>query len=62
MFKTIILRIMPPRWLSGKEFICDAGDTRETGSIPGFDPLEKGIATHTSILAYRIHGQRSLAG
>ena len=32
MFKTIILRIMPPRWLSGKEFICDAGDT---GLIPG---------------------------
>ena len=23
------------------------------------DPLEKGMATHSSILAWRIHGQRS---
>ena len=26
------------------------------------DPLEKGVATHSSTLAWRIHGQRSLAG
>ena len=26
------------------------------------DPLEKGVATHSSILAWRIHGQRSLTG
>ena len=26
------------------------------------DPLEKGMATHSSILAWRIHGQRSLEG
>ena len=26
------------------------------------DPLEKGMATHSRILAWRIHGQRSLAG
>ena len=25
-------------------------------------PLEEGMATHSSILAWRIHGQRSLAG
>ena len=25
------------------------------------DPLEKGMTTHPSILAWRIHGQRSLA-
>ena len=24
------------------------------------DPLKKGMATHSSILAWRIHGQRSL--
>ena len=24
------------------------------------DPLEEGMATHSSILAWRIHGQRSL--
>ena len=26
------------------------------------DPLEKGMATHSSVLAWRIHGQRSLLG
>ena len=26
------------------------------------DPLEKEVATHSSILAWRIHGQRSLMG
>ena len=26
------------------------------------DPLEMGMATHFSILAWRIHGQRSLVG
>ena len=26
------------------------------------DPLEKGIATHSSILAWETHGQRNLAG
>ena len=26
------------------------------------DPLEKGMATHSSIPAWRIHGQRSLVG
>ena len=25
------------------------------------DPLEEGVATHSSILAWRTHGQRSLA-
>ena len=33
----------------------NAGDTRETGTTPGQeDPLEKGMATHSSILAWRI--------
>ena len=26
------------------------------------DPLEKGMTTHSNILAWRIHGQRSLVG
>ena len=39
---------------------------KETGDA-GFnlgreDPLEEEMATHSSILAWRIHGQRSLAG
>ena len=33
----------------GKESVCSKGDP---GSIPGWeDPLEKGMATHSSILA-----------
>ena len=31
-----------------------AGDIRDLGSIPGEDPLEEGMATHSSILAWRI--------
>ena len=37
----------------GQESACNAGDP---GSIPGLvkDPLEKGMATHSNILAWRI--------
>ena len=36
----------------GKESACNVGDLH---SIPGSeDPLEKGMATHSSILAWRI--------
>ena len=37
---------------------------RKTGSpsLGWEDPLEEGVAAHSSILAGRIHGQRSLAG
>ena len=31
-------------------------------SLDQEDPLEKGMATHSSILAWRIPGQRSLVG
>ena len=42
----------PPRWLSGKESACQAGDR---GLIPRReDPLEKERATHFSILAWGI--------
>ena len=34
---------------------ADAGDARDLGSIPGQeDPLEEEMATHSSILAWRI--------
>ena len=34
---------------------------QEAGLIPGLeDALEKGMATHSNILAWEIHGQRSL--
>ena len=40
--------------------VCNVGDP---GSISGQeDPPEKGMATHPSALAWRIHGQRSLEG
>ena len=40
-----------PSGSDDKESACNAGDL---GLIPGFDPLEKGMATHSSILAWRI--------
>ena len=41
--------------------VCHVGDP---GSITSSDdPLEKGMATHSSILAWRIfHGQRNVVG
>ena len=41
-----------PDGSGSKEPACDMGDP---GSIPGWeDPLEKGMATHSSILAWKI--------
>ena len=41
-----------PGGSNGEKSTCNAGDL---GSIPGWeDPLEKGAATHSSILAWRI--------
>jgi len=38
-------------------------DIRDAGLIPGSEvSLEKGLAIQSSILAWRIHGQRSLVG
>ena len=31
-------------------------------TLGGEDPLDKEMATHSSVLAWRIHGQKSLAG
>ena len=46
-----------------KNLPANAGDERETGLALGLeDPLEEGMATHSNILAWRTHGQRSLAG
>ena len=43
-----------PGGSDSKESACNAGDL---GSIPG---SEKEMATHSSVLTWRIHGQRSL--
>ena len=38
-------------WLGGKKSSCEAGDSGNTGSIPGWGrSLEKEMATHSSIL------------
>ena len=39
----------------GKEPICQSGDIRDTGSIPGReDPMEVGMATNSRIFTRRI--------
>ena len=38
-----------------KNLLANAGDTIDAGSIPGSeDPLEKEMATHSNILAWKI--------
>ena len=42
---------------------ANAGDAKDVGSIPGHeDALKKGMATHSSILAWKIPWTRSLVG
>ena len=44
-----------PRWcLVVKNPPANAGDIRDAGCIPGLDPQKKGMATHSTILTYRI--------
>ena len=46
-----------------KNLPANVEDIRDMGLIPGSGrSLEDGMATHSSILAWRIHGQRSLLG
>ena len=50
-------------WLNGKKIQspAKAGDTRDAGSIPGLgSSLEKEMAIHSSILAWKSQGQKSL--
>ena len=51
-----------PGGTSGKESACNAGNIKDTGSIPGLEhPLEKGMATHSRLLLPgESNGQRSL--
>ena len=50
----VILEEGFPGGSDGKESACNAGD-------PGWkDPLEKGMATHSSILACTVHGVAEL--
>ena len=47
-----------PQCSDGKESTCNVGDP---GLIPGFDPLEKGMATFSSVGAWRIPWSEELA-
>ena len=40
--------------LRGKESTCNAGDETQVRSLGGKDPLEEGMATHSSVLAGRM--------
>ena len=51
-----------PRWLSGRESTSRCSRRPGFDSLGGEDALEEGVATHSSILAWRIPGQRSLMG
>ena len=45
----------PPDGTVVKNLPASAGDVRDVGLIPGReDPLEKEMATHSSVLAWRI--------
>ena len=50
-----------PRWLSGEESACQGRRCRFDPWV-GKDPLEEEVATHSSILAWRIPRQKSLVG
>ena len=44
-----------PWWLNGKESAYNAGDTGDSGSIPGQEnPLKTEMAPHSNILAWKI--------
>ena len=49
-----------PWWLSGKESVCNAGDTGDAGSIPGLRKSLRRAWQHTPIfLSGQSRGQRS---
>ena len=51
----LIYRFGFPDGSVGKESACNTGDSGDVDSIPGWEgPLEKEMATHSSILAWRI--------
>ena len=52
-----------PRRYSGKEFACNAGDTGDSGSIPGLGRSPGGAnATHSSILTWKVPWAEEFTG
>ena len=62
---SLAIHILPglSRWRSGKESACQCRRRKRCRCVflGGEDPLEEGMATHFSIIAGKIPGQRSLA-
>ena len=56
------LRAGLPQWASGKESIRLPMQETQVQSLVQEDPLDKEMATNSSILAWEMHGQRSLVG
>ena len=59
-FRDILERVRLPRWLSGREYDCSAGDARLI--LGGEDPLKKRVAIHSSILDWKILGTEEPGG
>ena len=60
---TQVAKLLTYPYSGGSDGIESTSDTGDQGSIPGSGrSLEKGTANHSSILAWRIPGQRRLAG
>ena len=54
-----------PDGLSGKEPTCQCNVRHKKTWVQSLgleDPLEEGMAIHSSVLAWKPHGQRSLVG
>ena len=51
-----------PRWLTGKESACQAGDPEDAGLIPGLIPWRKKWQPTPVFLPGKPHGQRQLVG
>ena len=49
-----------PQWLSHKGFACSAGAADAVQSLGREDPLKEGLATHSSVLAWRIPMDRGV--
>ena len=60
MTRTLAWSLRCPGGSTGTESVCNAGD-QWVQSLCQEDPLEKGMAVYSSILAGEFHGQRSLA-
>ena len=61
---SIVHKIMHTCWAPGNSDGKESATMQETQaqSLGGKNPLEKEMATHSSILAWKSHGQRSLMG